>query len=140
MTREEATEILKAYRNKLSNSVSNQLDGDIKAFDMAIKALEQEPCEDAISRQAVLELAFDMAEIDGEHFDEPFMVIEVADIKDLPPVTPQQKVGRWIVKKAPRGYCDLYECQCGWEQTENTRYCPNCGCRMVEPQESEDKE
>ena len=31
----------------------------IKAKEMAIKALEQEPCEDAISRQAVLDLLED---------------------------------------------------------------------------------
>ena len=43
MTREEAIEVIKAYKDKLTNSASNQLDGDIEAFDMAIKALEQEP-------------------------------------------------------------------------------------------------
>lgn len=48
MTKEEAKEILQEYRNKLSNSVSNQLDEDIKAFDMAIKALKQEPVLDKI--------------------------------------------------------------------------------------------
>ena len=51
MTREETIEVIKAYKDKLSNSASNQLDGDIEAFDMAIKALEQishlksRPCE-----------------------------------------------------------------------------------------------
>lgn len=40
MTRKEAIEILKAYRDKLSNSASNQLDKDIKAFDIAINSLE----------------------------------------------------------------------------------------------------
>lgn len=50
MTREEAIEVIKAYRDKLTNSASNQLDGDIEAFDMAIKALSQEPCDDAVSR------------------------------------------------------------------------------------------
>jgi len=41
MTREEAIEVMKAYRNKVINSVSNQLDGDIEALNMAIKALSQ---------------------------------------------------------------------------------------------------
>ena len=45
MTREEAIEVMKAYRDKVINSVSNQLDGDIKAFNMAIRALSQEPPE-----------------------------------------------------------------------------------------------
>ena len=39
MTEKEEIEILKAYRDKLSNSVSNQLGKDIMAFDTAIKAL-----------------------------------------------------------------------------------------------------
>ena len=41
------TIIRRQGRDKLTHSVSNQIDGDIEAFDMAIKALEQEPCEDA---------------------------------------------------------------------------------------------
>lgn len=40
MTREEVIEVIKAYRDKLTNSASNQLDGDIEAFDMAIDALK----------------------------------------------------------------------------------------------------
>lgn len=51
MTREEVIEVIKAYRDKLTNSVSNQLDGDIEAFEMAIKALEQEPSGDTVSRE-----------------------------------------------------------------------------------------
>lgn len=43
MTREETIEVIKAYRDKLTNSASNQLDGDIEAFDKAIESLEQEP-------------------------------------------------------------------------------------------------
>lgn len=51
MTKEgEEIEILKAYRDKLFNSVSNQLDKDIKAFDTAIKALEQEPKIDVLDK------------------------------------------------------------------------------------------
>ena len=33
-------EILKAYKQRLENSCSNQLDADIEAFDNAIKALK----------------------------------------------------------------------------------------------------
>lgn len=42
MTREESIEVIKAYKDKLTNSASNQLDGDIEAFDIAIDALEHE--------------------------------------------------------------------------------------------------
>lgn len=47
-------------------------------------------CDDAISRQAVLEMAYDMSEIDGEHFTEPCIVVDVEDIQNLPPVNPQE--------------------------------------------------
>ena len=40
MNNADATEILRAYRQKLTNSVSNKLDSDIQAFDMAINALK----------------------------------------------------------------------------------------------------
>ena len=42
MTREEAILYMTLYRQKLVGSVSD-LDKDIEAYDMAIKALEQEP-------------------------------------------------------------------------------------------------
>lgn len=41
MTNKEAKEVLAFYRFNLIQSTSNQLSGDIEAFDMAIKALEQ---------------------------------------------------------------------------------------------------
>ena len=44
----------------------------------------------------------------------------------------------------PYGYDDakfgntpVYVCDCGCESTKNSRFCPNCGAKMVEPQESE---
>lgn len=41
MTNKEAIEILKLYRKRLTDSVSNQLDKDIEAFEMAIEALKE---------------------------------------------------------------------------------------------------
>lgn len=40
MTNEQAKEIMKAYRDRLTSSCSNQLDSDIEAFNLAIEALE----------------------------------------------------------------------------------------------------
>lgn len=60
----------------------------VEALDMAIKALEQQPSEDAISRQAVNEYLEKL--LDGR-FDD-FMSAVIIGIKDninaLPPVTP----------------------------------------------------
>lgn len=95
MAREESLEIINAYRDKLRNSVSTELEGDIAAFDMAIDALKTEPCEDAISRQAVLDYIDKMpSELtsDGRRMVRRRTLEEyISDT--LPPVNPQAKVG-----------------------------------------------
>lgn len=53
MTLEEikdAVEVIKAYRQMLTDSVSNQIDGDIKAFDVAVEAMERESEESKYKR------------------------------------------------------------------------------------------
>ena len=54
MTNEETIFYMTLYKRRLEASVSSDMDEDIKAFDTAIKALEQHPCEDAISRKDML--------------------------------------------------------------------------------------
>lgn len=61
----------------------------------------------------------------------------------------EPKTGHWIKYGVPRCGEQHYKCtSCGyyinfgqWGEiyTKEFKYCPNCGCRMVEPQESEDK-
>lgn len=55
MTREDAILCLKGIKNYGRDTFTEQSDWQ-ESLDMAIKALEQEPCEDAISRQEVLDL------------------------------------------------------------------------------------
>jgi len=97
-----------------------------------------QPCEDAISRDAVIKLAYDMSEIDGEHFDDPCMVVDVEDIQKLPPVTP--KTGHWI-ETGDVGYIEdtaIYEFQCSkckslayfrksFNEIVGGTFCPSCG-------------
>lgn len=59
----------------------------------------------------------------------------------------EPKTGHWIKYGVPRCGEQHYKCtSCGyyinfgqWSEiyTKEFKYCPNCGCRMVEPQESE---
>lgn len=90
MTREELMEFMKATRGRgvwhFVTESGKELNGtDIEGA--VIKALEQEPCEDAVSRRAVVEL------IEGwwlGHTKEDDLATEV---KALPAVTPTAK---WI--------------------------------------------
>lgn len=94
----------------------------------------QQPCEDCISRQAVLEY-IEGSEAELGHSSENELVCQ--DILDFPPVTPQPKIGHWI-RKIVAG-CFVWGCnQCGWQQRFATNFCPDCGTRMDESPESEE--
>ena len=92
-----------------------------------------EPSGDLISRQAV----FDINE--SHHGQMPNHINHQIwqEIKELPSVNPQEpKIGHWI-KKADE-IC--FTCTNCWSTNPSGikyKYCPNCGARMVEPQESE---
>ena len=109
MTNEEARKILDS-----SFVWQKMVDEECQALGMAIKALEQQPCEDLISRQAVEEMIKSelpergMWEIYGDKVNEA--VCEVCidlmqKLSDLPPVTPQPKTVegfQWIpIKTRP---------------------------------------
>lgn len=120
-------------------------EGEIKeAKDMAIKALEQEPCEDAISREYLKQ---DMIRYGWTHPDST--VTEYVD--SLPPVQPEQKTGHWEWVQYDSNpnignwHCSECRCvviECGDKKSKGDiplyKYCPQCGCRIVEPQESEE--
>lgn len=51
----------------------------------------------------------------------------------------EPKTGHWISR--PHIYGVTFCSECGFElKINNTNYCPNCGAKMVEPQESEEGE
>ena len=92
MNREEAINKLNwALDNNMIEDVQSAYDY-IMAIKMAIKALEQEPCGDAISRQAVLERIKREEKI---LYTPTGMNYLIRVIKEIPLVTPQPKTG-WI--------------------------------------------
>ena len=78
MTREEAIE-------KLNNAKGCPLlyDSHIEAIGMAIQALSQEPCDDAISREDAEECKELMTDINGD----TVYAVRMSDIRQLPSVT-----------------------------------------------------
>lgn len=132
MTREEAKDIL--YGMKADNLNLDDLRAKDKynALTMAIKALEQEPCNKYIKeidhlRKYISKLETQIVE------QEPKTGLWEWNQYDYNP-----NLGNWhcsecgsiaiecVPKKDPSGV-PLY------------KYCPQCGCRLVGPQESEDK-
>jgi rubredoxin len=115
----------------------------ITALEMAIEALEQEPCEGVISRQAVLD------EISDYNNDLDYTTNELYDrIKRMPSVNPQPKTGHWIAQDIHNCHTDFKCSECGYihsfmhlygKPTADYTYCPICGAKMVESQERSDK-
>ena len=153
MTIEEIIRNLEYTMKKHKDDTVNTFGTNISAMCKDIlDYLEQQPCDDCISRQAVHDL---IAELLSDYLhDEDREKIEELDVKieDLPPVTPKEKTGHWeyvqydynpnignwhcsecrnivvmCVNKKEMGGIPLY------------KYCPNCGAKMIEPQESEVK-
>lgn len=136
MTREQAIYELQDVVGDISDSILNTLELR-EACDMAIKALEAEPCEDCISRQAVLDtidkLKFNHYFERGEYIGEDTVEIEIVNadrmrdtVEDLPSVAPARKKGKWIKKN-----CDLLYCsECDLPSMHPWPYCERCGAEM----------
>ena len=185
MTRDQMHNTLRYVREQLADERGTDYSG-VKALDMVLEELEQEPtigqlfsCEeveelrkkiwkqveqepsgDLISRQAVIDAC-----------EQSINILEAVDrIMDLPSVEQEPcsnccngnqiekaklcqksylagmehkqepKTGHWSHDGSH--WKNRFICsECGYKLfDEPTNYCPNCGAKMVEPQESEDKE
>lgn len=101
----------------------------LQAYKMAIKALEQE--QKMVHRETLEQVMWERN-------------VAIEQLKELGyGFGEKPKTGHWIEKDGFDGdtYYDCSECGESWTTIEGTpwnngmKYCPNCGCRMVEPQE-----
>ena len=95
---------------------------------MAIEALAQKSCDDAISREAVIEWLIDKDIIKTKNQEENAR----RELAELPSVTPQPKIGKWIIIDDCEHF--IAKCsECG--RIEDSRminkypYC-HCGAKM----------
>jgi DNA-directed RNA polymerase subunit RPC12/RpoP len=121
-----------------------------EALQMAIKALEQKPCEDAISRESLMKKCIytpiaPVIKGDEVHYED---VVFAKDIINAEPVYPEQKTGHWILNDNQGiqavGYLTYHCSECGREISskyhgkisllEEYPYC-HCGARMIESEE-----
>ena len=105
-------------------------------WDVSKPNKDGEPSDDAISRRAVMNLAVKIELPDSQ----TFFCISPEDVEALPSVTPKQRTGHWKSTIDEKSHHWVFRCdKCGWIQETTTNYCPDCGKRMVEPQESDHK-
>ena len=86
MKNETARREIESLDYYLQNHTDDYSEESHTAMMMAVKALDQEPCDDAISRQAVLDEAF---EVDTKEYGR-INVVGVDAIDSLPSVNPQE--------------------------------------------------
>lgn len=131
MTNKEAAQIVHSVIFMLDKEYYS--DAVEEALLMAIKALEQEPCEDCISRKAVTDTTI----CEGIYCDEcSFNTCEDGQsgcllkerVDKLPSVTPKQKMGLWIFDEIlDRHY---YCSECKSMGVDYWDFCPFCGAKM----------
>ena len=130
MTKEEAKRIAQGLITDFKCESETMVD----FCNMVIKALEQEPCDDSISRQAVIEWLKDKDIIKTKNQEENAR----RELAELPSVEPERKNGKWIDKgiigntEAHNFVCS----ECGWNEPDfperigELHYCTSCGAKM----------
>ena len=127
MTKEEAKKKLYyEWQSFLEHNID--YGGISEAYKIAFEALDQEPCEDAISRRAVLEIV-EREQNKGD---------ALSEIEKLPHINPEPKTGYWNAYYTEQKGNDVFNCQeCGqtfvvMQGKDYMNYCPNCGAKMEE--------
>lgn len=114
MTREQAIAILRYNSNVIHQTINGETDpNEVEALDIAIKALEQQPCETAIDTKEVFNILRrnyrgQSVSVDGYCVPANYREDIYDEIKALPPVTPTR---RWIpVSESLPKENGLYQC------------------------------
>lgn len=126
MTKELLNEIENDYWNEKADPIDMA-----EVFDLANKALEQQPCEDCISREELRKLICQNNDKYG--YSDRFHEFTEQCLQ-LPSVTPQPKTGEWrhYERTITCSECDteFYDDIMEYCGDDVPRFCPHCGARM----------
>ena len=133
---------------KYKDAYGKGWDDGAKATYEHMKMCKDEQSGDLISRQAMLDGLASIAKVKARSDAQKSLMGRVMFFTEhLSPVTPQPKTGYWTREliRNEKGGCigaKMICSKCGNDNKhdEYMDYCPNCGTKMVEPLESEDKE
>lgn len=135
MTREDARRIFETLllRKRVEFATEEEIE---ECLNTVLEALSVEPCEDAVSKQAVIEVLIR----NGVHFCD--MIRITSELNELPPVVPYQKTlhektGYWT-KDSHCSCCGKMAAfhigRCAGDtctEIYHSDYCPKCGARML---------
>lgn len=139
MTKEEIKELPIIIDMLLSESVLVDTKEKIheklaEVCSLAIKVLDQEPCEDCVNRQFILNLGATCIATRNEKTGD---LIALGAIEELPSATPIRPKGHWIFKKTVfdkfGNTVECSSCHKKWKTYDEIRwrkenkFCPNCG-------------
>lgn len=81
---------------------------------------DDKPCEDAVSRQAVIEITAETGALETQ-----------TRVKSLPPATPKQRTGKWVAGQTIGDGIICSECNTHYQMYPMIyQFCPNCGAKM----------
>lgn len=123
-----------------------------EAIKEALEQLQQEPCDDCISRFSIKKKLQEHHDFyvnayggfnnlppnDKPRVDEITNCISM--VVNEPPVTPQPKIGQWFIDERPESDREVVCSNCGQpifkyhklDFDYRPKYCPNCGAKMQE--------
>ena len=149
MTNKEAKDVLQEQIDRYGQEYDTE---GIEALEIAINVLEQQPSEDAISRLEVRDLLATW--LTDNLTEETREALETIDgkIEDMQSVIPKAETitdfadrcrecgtiyGKLLHPYKSNVACECSVCHRQMPITNDFKFCPNCGTRMIEPQESE---